>query len=242
MIASIISKALTLMLNRMIIRALPPGTRRQRKDGLYEKQSNGKWLKITEKPKEKQEEQKQSTQKEMSELKNDITTKLNINPNNLYVHSTTIDGITDLYEKNKSEYLSASTLDGSTKFLEKGNETIYFALESEDVRFHEWGDVGWEGGAPRKTSYDEAGLDDWDVKGLIIPPYLKNNEKAIGRALIAKQIIQEKSNYEIDIEIVGADEKLMSKIDNDIYEFGVKNEDLEIDEYYEKLMNKYSGD
>lgn len=38
-----------------VIKALPPGTKRQRKDGVYEKQPNGKWVKVKEKKKEEQE-------------------------------------------------------------------------------------------------------------------------------------------------------------------------------------------
>lgn len=45
----IIVKCLNVVLKNIIDRALPPGTRRKRKDGLYEKQPNGKWLKIKEK-------------------------------------------------------------------------------------------------------------------------------------------------------------------------------------------------
>ena len=40
-----------------ICKALPPGTKRQHKDGLYEKQSDGTWKKVTEgKPREKKED------------------------------------------------------------------------------------------------------------------------------------------------------------------------------------------
>ena len=240
MIKQIVYKSLDMVLKRMILRALPPGTRRKRKDGLYEKQSDGTWLRVKEKPEKKKEEEKDySTKEEMEMAGNKVATELNINPDNIYIHSSTIDGITELFEKGQENYLSASTFDGSTKFIEKGSETIYFILESTDIRFHEWGDVGWEGGDPRKTSYDEAGLDDWNVKGLVIPPYLKDDKKTIGRALIAKQVILENSNYEIDLKLIGANPKLLSEVDNEIYEFGVENEDLEIDEYYEKLRDMY---
>lgn len=55
----ILYKTVGIILNRMILRALPPGTRRQRKDGLYEKQPDGKWLKVTEKPEKKEEKKPQ---------------------------------------------------------------------------------------------------------------------------------------------------------------------------------------
>ena len=42
------------LLSFLIHKALPPGTRRKRKDGIYEKQPNGKWLKVTEGKKEEE--------------------------------------------------------------------------------------------------------------------------------------------------------------------------------------------
>lgn len=63
MIYRIIYKSLKIILNRMIFRALPPGTRRQRKDGLYEKQSDGKWLKVIEKKPEEKKEKPAKMQK-----------------------------------------------------------------------------------------------------------------------------------------------------------------------------------
>jgi hypothetical protein len=44
----------------LLRKALPPGTRRKRKDGIYEKQPNGKWLKITEGKKEEDKKQIES--------------------------------------------------------------------------------------------------------------------------------------------------------------------------------------
>lgn len=59
---NIICKAMTLILDRMIVRALPPGTRRERKDGLYEKQPSGKWLKVKDKPGKKEKKKVEGKQ------------------------------------------------------------------------------------------------------------------------------------------------------------------------------------
>lgn len=55
-------------LHRVLHKALPPGTKRQRKDGVYQKQSNGKWMKIREKgTDDKKDEKKVSSTEELNE-------------------------------------------------------------------------------------------------------------------------------------------------------------------------------
>ncbi len=51
----IIEKSLFCIYNILNKAALPPGTKRQRKDGIYEKQSSGKWTKIKKKKEDKPE-------------------------------------------------------------------------------------------------------------------------------------------------------------------------------------------
>jgi hypothetical protein len=50
-IKNLIAKSLWCIID--LYKALPPGTKRQRKGGIYEKQSNGKWVKVKEKKEEK---------------------------------------------------------------------------------------------------------------------------------------------------------------------------------------------
>jgi hypothetical protein len=182
-------------------------------DGSQHKKTSEGWVAVTRgKGKEKIEKDKKKfmDSSDQKELKSKISEGLNISPENIYIHSTTFDGLKDLWEwQNGSagEYLSTSSIDGSTKFLEKLGNNVFTILEApkEDVDFHEWGDVGWKGGTPKKTSYDEAGLKKWNFKGLLIPPYYKNNEKEIMKALLAADLLSDETDYEFVPKIIGVD-------------------------------------
>ena len=76
-----IYKSLTFLFQYFIYKAkaLPPGTRRQRKDGLYEKQSDGKWIKVKD-DKEKKKPDKENLSEKQKAMKQDY---LNINQEGL---------------------------------------------------------------------------------------------------------------------------------------------------------------
>ena len=216
---------------------LPEGTIRIWSGKKYKKISN-KWTRIYDKNK------KVINLNEKLEKK--ISEELNISKNNIYIHSTLNSGIEDLFlNKRTDDYLSASTLKGSTKFIEKYGEegkTIFAILDTpkEKVDFHEYGDVGWKGGGPKRTSYDEAGLKDWELKGWLIPDYYKNNEKIIANALLANYKYFKLSDGE-ELPIIGANPELLNKIEEDI------QEEYDSDpgensgwDFLERMLKKYS--
>ena len=81
-------------IQRMLFKAFPPGTRRKRKDGIYEKQPNGKWLKITEGKKEEKKEEKKI---------NIAGTQINIKEINSLkqLNESTIDNFSNMIVNNK---------------------------------------------------------------------------------------------------------------------------------------------
>jgi hypothetical protein len=141
-----------------------------------------------------------------------------------FVHSTTPDGLLELLARENDAmddgtYLSVSTAEGSTKYIEKGSQTVYVRLEAdeEDVLFSEWGDVGWHGGTPQKTTYDETGLTKYHVLGLFVPGYLKDDLNTTGRTLVAEIYAQDESpecNLKIEIKNDDLREQAENMIDS----------------------------
>ncbi len=140
----ILYKTVEIVVNRMVLRALPPGTRRKRKDGLYEKQSNGKWIKVKEKKPEKKEiihnipdNVNPKTKKQVIEaydkIKNDYTDLINdvkINMN--------IKGITGgEYNSTKKEIEISNYL--SAKNPEVFNDKTSLVANAYDLVIHELG-------------------------------------------------------------------------------------------------------
>ena len=135
-----------------------------------------------------------------------------------------------------------SSFQGSFKFIEKGLKTIYIILRAkeEDIDFKEWGDVGWKGGSPRKTSYDEIGLTDWDAVCLYIPSYLKNDEDLIKRTILAQQQSEYLDNF---LEIEGVSQDKIKKSELEIEEIGssynFENNETGFYEYLETMENLF---
>lgn len=64
------------MIDRRICKTLPIGTKRERKDGIYQKQPGGEWKKISEEKEKKEQSQIEEKEKKLNnikELKNDTT-------------------------------------------------------------------------------------------------------------------------------------------------------------------------
>lgn len=250
-------------------RALPPGTKRQRKGGIYVKQSDGTWAKVTDK-KDKQEIKKPEVtpinnpdvqgygsrpstfeSEAAKKLSSKISESLGIEENNIYIHSSNIDGLQELIDgensgdtlEDEGKYLSTSTLNGSVKFIDKtGTDTLYMILDAKprDLDFYSYGDVGEKGMSPTKTTYDEAGLTSWKISGAVIPPGMEKNEKVIGSALLARDIMWGEHGME-DFEIIGADPEIESKVETYIEDFWEKNEDdMDKWEIREALRERFS--
>jgi hypothetical protein len=252
------------LLSYIIHKALPVGTRRKRKDGIYEKQPNGKWLKITEGKKEEDKRQTKEVEplnnpdeagytnrpsnfesKEMGELSKNISETLDIPEENIYIHSTLSEGMSSLLQGNTEEYLSTSTLNGSTEFINKFSEeegTSFFILNSQpdNLDFYAYGDVGSKGMSPKKTSYDEAGLTSWDVAGIAVPPNFKNNRNAIATAVITQEIIWKLTKGEKNLSIFGADSSLLNEVEEEIEEFWEENEHMDGWDIRKALYEKYN--
>lgn len=157
-----------------------------------------------------------------------------------YVHSTTPEGLIELLNRqdhpmHQEEYLSVSSV-GCSKYIEKGYETVYVLVEcpDEDVRFSAIGDVGWEGGDPRNTTYDEIGLNSYDVKKIIVPKYYRDNKKATGMAIVAQMILRDEMDIDIPIE---CDPKVRETVHQELEEMW--DDDEEIETYYEKIITAY---
>jgi hypothetical protein len=167
---------------------------------------------------------------------------INLKDKNIFIHSTTFEGFQDLLQGNIKDYLSVSSFQGSKKFIEKGYETIYIILyaEDKDIDFRAWGDVGWKGGTPKKTSYDEIGILDWDIKGFYIPDYLKSNKNLIYRTLLTRDYYYE--DYE-QPPIISSNYSLVNKIEVDLQNefWTLEDKGYEFNKIYKVLLKKYQG-
>ena len=178
-------------------------------------------------------------------LKDERLIKNNIRIDDIYIHSTTIEGLYDLFSGNKKDYLSVSTLENSTVFIDKDfDRTLYVILEAKekDVDFKSWGDVGWKGGSPSKTTYDEVGLKNWKIKGFLIPSYKSSNLKAHITSVIANNWVVSELNNGIELPIITNNSALLSKAEDMIQSawdktFGSREpDDYAMIKFYKKLL------
>ena len=142
-----------------ICKALPPGTKRQRKDGLYEKQSDGTWKKVTEK-KEKQEDKPEKNDDNSKEINKNIRIKYGMPKAKESV-------LRDLMDKGKAGGNLYATYG-----LEVDTELVGAAwLAGEKNTPIPFMSVGWRWGKANGSSYNtqegkyEAGVSTAQVKG-----------------------------------------------------------------------------
>ncbi len=161
-----------------------------------------------------------------------------------FVHSTTPDGLSELLQgqrKQDGSTLSTSSY-GCEKYINKGGCTIFVEIEcdSEDISSEDWGDIGWAGGTPRKTTYDEIRVTNYKVTKLLVPPYLKESLYATGMAAVGQMVAEDFEEKYLNIE--GYDQLVMCRVQKVLDGFWNDGyEDPQITcEYYEAIEEAFS--